>query len=51
MRSESYDALERRFNHAVTRRIPLIVYAFAQRLPSSTNILPFHSSRGDCSRH
>ena len=24
---ESYDSLERRFNHAVVRRIPLIVYA------------------------
>src|SRR2546422_5763017 len=37
---ESYDTLERRFNHAVTRRIPLIVYASHSDF-EQTNILPF----------
>src|SRR2546425_11685991 len=36
----SYDALERRFNHAVTRRVPLIVYASHSDF-EQTNILPF----------
>src|SRR5256712_3274242 len=36
----SYDTLERRFNHAVTRRIPLIVYASHTDF-EQTNILPF----------
>src|SRR5256886_7240008 len=36
----SYDTLERRFNHAVTRRIPLIVYASHSDF-EQTNILPF----------
>src|SRR5215510_15392532 len=37
---ESYDSLSRRFNHVVTRRIPLIVYA-SHRDFEQTNILPF----------
>src|SRR3989441_1839177 len=37
---ESYDNLERRFNHAVARRIPLIVYASHSDF-EQTNILPF----------
>src|SRR6266567_4228236 len=37
---ESYDSLEHRFNHAVTRRIPLIVYASHSDF-EQTNILPF----------
>src|SRR5881628_447289 len=40
---ESYDNLERRFNHAVTRRIPLIVYASHTDF-EQTNILPFRGS-------
>src|SRR5437868_987187 len=42
---ESYDALERRFNHAVTRRIPLIVYASHSDF-EQTNILPFIPPEG-----
>src|SRR5881227_2947075 len=42
---ESYDALERRFNHAVTRRIPLIVYASHSDF-EQTNILPFVPPEG-----
>jgi len=42
---ESYDALERRFNHAVTRRIPLIVYASHTDF-EQTNILPFIPPEG-----
>ena len=41
----SYDALERRFNHAVTRRIPLIVYASHSDF-EQTNILPFIPPEG-----
>src|SRR5438045_7849201 len=37
---ESYDSLEHRFSHAVTRRIPLIVYASHTDF-EQTNILPF----------
>src|SRR2546429_6282188 len=42
---ESYDTLERRFNHAVTRRIPLIVYASHTDF-EQTNILPFIPPEG-----
>src|SRR2546422_1119306 len=41
----SYDALERRFNHAVTRRVPLIVYASHSDF-EQTNILPFIPPEG-----
>src|SRR6266566_964292 len=41
----SYDNLERRFNHAVTRRIPLIVYASHTDF-EQTNILPFIPPEG-----
>jgi peptidase MA superfamily protein/WD40 repeat protein len=42
---ESYDVLERRFNHAVTRRIPMIVYASHSDF-EQTNILPFIPPEG-----
>src|SRR5512139_3458153 len=42
---ESYDSLERRFNHAVVRRIPLIVYASHTDF-EQTNILPFVPPEG-----
>jgi hypothetical protein len=42
---ESYDSLERRFIHAVTRRIPLIVYASHTDF-EQTNILPFIPPEG-----
>src|SRR5438067_1757130 len=42
---ESYDNLERRFNHAVTRRVPLIVYASHTDF-EQTNILPFIPPEG-----
>lgn len=42
---ETYDSLERRFNHAVTRRIPLIVYASHTDF-EQTNILPFIPPEG-----
>jgi hypothetical protein len=42
---ESYDSLERRLNHAVTRRIPLIVYASHNDF-EQTNILPFIPPEG-----
>ena len=42
---ESYDTLERRFNHAVTRRVPLIVYASHADF-EQTNILPFIPPEG-----
>ena len=42
---ESYDSLEHRFNHAVTRRIPLIVYASHSDF-EQTNILPFIPPEG-----
>src|SRR6266513_4325186 len=42
---ESYDSLERRFTHAVTRRIPLIVYASHTDF-EQTNILPFIPPEG-----
>src|SRR5258707_4376011 len=42
---ERYDALDRRFNHAVTRRIPLIVYASHSDF-EQTNILPFIPPEG-----
>ena len=41
----SYDNLERHFNHAVTRRIPLIVYASHTDF-EQTNILPFIPPEG-----
>src|SRR5438477_8270007 len=41
----SYDTLERRFNHAVTRRVPLIVYASHTDF-EQTNILPFIPPEG-----
>jgi hypothetical protein len=41
----SYDSLERRFNHAVTRRVPLIVYASHTDF-EQTNILPFIPPEG-----
>ena len=41
----SYDSLQRRFNHAVTRRIPLIVYASHSDF-EQTNILPFIPPEG-----
>jgi len=41
----SYDTLERRFSHAVTRRIPLIVYASHSDF-EQTNILPFIPPEG-----
>ncbi|MGH7605966.1 MAG: hypothetical protein ACREME_01385 [Gemmatimonadales bacterium] len=42
---ESYAELERRFNHSVTRRIPLVVYASHQDF-EQTNILPFIPPEG-----
>ncbi|MFN2571537.1 MAG: hypothetical protein ABR537_07990 [Gemmatimonadales bacterium] len=42
---ESYDSLEHRFNHAVIRRIPLIVYASHNDF-EQTNILPFIPPEG-----
>src|SRR5574341_667585 len=42
---ESYDSLERRLNHAVLRRIPLIVYASHTDF-EQTNILPFIPPEG-----
>ncbi len=42
---ESYDSLERRLNHAVIRRIPLIVYASHTDF-EQTNILPFIPPEG-----
>ncbi len=42
---ESYGALERRLSHAVTRRIPLIVYASHTDF-EQTNILPFVPPEG-----
>jgi hypothetical protein len=42
---ESYDSLERRFTHAVSRRIPLIVYASHTDF-EQTNILPFIPPEG-----
>ena len=42
---ESYDSLERRFTHAVTQRIPLIVYASHTDF-EQTNILPFIPPEG-----
>ncbi|PYP07274.1 MAG: hypothetical protein DMD59_14920 [Gemmatimonadetes bacterium] len=42
---ESYDSLARRFTHAVTRRIPLIVYASHSDF-EQTNILPFIPPEG-----
>ncbi|HEY3280194.1 MAG TPA: hypothetical protein VGJ83_06745 [Gemmatimonadales bacterium] len=42
---QSYDTLERRFTHAVTRRIPLIVYASHSDF-EQTNILPFIPPEG-----
>src|SRR5712672_384213 len=42
---ESYDSLQRRFVHAVTRRIPLIVYASNSDF-EQTNILPFIPPEG-----
>src|SRR5258708_7688535 len=42
---ESYDSLQRRFVHAVTRRIPLIVYASHSDF-EQTNILPFIPPEG-----
>ena len=41
----SYDSLERRFVHAVSRRIPLIVYASHSDF-EQTNILPFIPPEG-----
>src|SRR2546425_499531 len=41
----SYGVLERRFNHAVARRIPLIVYASHSDF-EQTNILPFIPPEG-----
>jgi hypothetical protein len=42
---ESFDALERRFTHAVTQRVPLIVYASHTDF-EQTNILPFIPPEG-----
>ena len=42
---ESYAELERRFTHAVTRRIPLIIYASHTDF-EQTNILPFVPPEG-----
>ena len=42
---ESYRELERRFTHAVTRRIPLIIYASHTDF-EQTNILPFVPPEG-----
>ncbi|HXF95172.1 MAG TPA: hypothetical protein VNI61_03625 [Gemmatimonadales bacterium] len=42
---ESYEVLERRFTHAVTRRIPLIIYASHTDF-EQTNILPFVPPEG-----
>src|SRR3954463_12416304 len=42
---ESYDSLERRFNHSVIRLIPLIVYASHTDF-EQTNILPFIPPEG-----
>lgn len=42
---ESYGVLERRFNHAVRRRIPLIIYASHTDF-EQTNILPFVPPEG-----
>src|SRR5437016_12096830 len=42
---ESYDSLERRFAHAVRRRVPLIIYASHTDF-EQTNILPFVPPEG-----
>lgn len=42
---ESYRALERRFNHTVTRRIPFIIYASHSDF-EQTNVLPFLPPEG-----
>ncbi|MEK7667016.1 MAG: hypothetical protein AAB409_00010, partial [Gemmatimonadota bacterium] len=42
---ESYQAIEARFRHGVTRRIPLIVYASHQDF-EQTNVLPFVPPEG-----
>ena len=42
---ESYDSLERRLNHAVLRRVPLIVYASHTDF-EQTNVLPFIPPEG-----
>ena len=42
---ESYDSLERRFTHAVRRRVPLIIYASHTDF-EQTNILPFVPPEG-----
>jgi hypothetical protein len=42
---ESYDVLSRKFNHAVDRRIPLIVYASHSDF-EQTNIIPFVPPEG-----
>src|SRR5438874_11966419 len=42
---ESYDVLERRFAHAVRRRVPLIIYASHTDF-EQTNILPFVPPEG-----
>jgi hypothetical protein len=42
---QSYDTLEQRFTHAVTQRIPLIVYASHTNF-EQTNILPFIPPEG-----
>ena len=42
---ESYDSLSRRFNHVVTKRIPLIVYASHNDF-EQTNVLPFIPPEG-----
>ncbi|HXO85691.1 MAG TPA: hypothetical protein VN803_09190, partial [Gemmatimonadales bacterium] len=42
---QSYDTLEQRFTHAVTQRIPLIVYASHTDF-EQTNILPFIPPEG-----
>jgi len=42
---ESYDSLERRFTHAINRRVPLIVYASHTDF-EQTNILPFIPPEG-----
>jgi len=41
----SYDSLSRRFNHVVTKRIPLIVYASHNDF-EQTNVLPFIPPEG-----
>ena len=42
---ESYDSLSRRFNHAVTKRFPMIVYA-SHNAFEQTNVLPFIPPEG-----